>query len=55
MDLGDRGLSPEDDPSTFSQLIPLLLIFLTLFTFLQIMSGMRTLSRAIALSVAKAY
>ncbi|EGS19678.1 uncharacterized protein CTHT_0041590 [Thermochaetoides thermophila DSM 1495] len=45
MDLGDRGLSPEDDPSTFGQLIPLLLIFLTLFTFLQIMSERGALFR----------
>jgi len=55
MDLGDGGFSPEDDPTTFGQLIPLFLIFLTFFAFLQIMSGTFTLSQSIALSVAKAY
>lgn len=31
--------NPENDPSTFGQLVPLLLISLTVFTFLQIISG----------------
>jgi succinate-acetate transporter protein len=32
--------NPENDPTTFGQLVPLLLISLTVFTFLQIVSGM---------------
>ncbi len=32
--------NPENDPSTFGQLVPLLLMSLTVFTFLQIVSGM---------------
>ncbi|KAL2264591.1 hypothetical protein VTJ83DRAFT_7101 [Remersonia thermophila] len=32
--------NPENDPTTFGQLVPLLLITFTVFTFLQIISGM---------------
>ena len=35
-----NGRNPENDPSSFGQLVPLLLMALTLFTFLQILSGM---------------
>ncbi|KAK4156591.1 hypothetical protein C8A00DRAFT_12484 [Chaetomidium leptoderma] len=34
-----NNLNPENDPSTFGQLVPLLLMSLTVFTFLQIISG----------------
>ncbi|KAK4147370.1 uncharacterized protein C8A04DRAFT_24612 [Dichotomopilus funicola] len=33
-----NGINPENDPSTFGQLVPLLLMSLTVFTFLQILS-----------------
>lgn len=35
----DGGLNPEDDPTTFGQLVPMLLVVLTVFTFVQIVSG----------------
>ncbi len=34
-----NGKNPEDDPTSFGQLVPLLLIGLTIFTMLQILSG----------------
>jgi hypothetical protein len=36
----NNNQNPENDPSTFGQLVPLLLMSLTVFTFLQIVSGM---------------
>ncbi len=35
----ENGKNPEDDPTTFGQLVPLLLIALTIFTMLQVLSG----------------
>lgn len=35
-----NGRNPENDPSTFGQLVPLLLMSLTVFTFVQIINGM---------------
>lgn len=46
MDL-EHGRNPENDPSTFGQLVPVLLITLIIFTFLQILSEkLRERSRA---------
>jgi hypothetical protein len=36
---GDDNRNPENDPTSFGQLVPLLLILLTVFTFLQLIGG----------------
>ena len=40
MQLSDGGKSPEDDATTFGQLVPVFLTALTIFSFCQILSGM---------------